>query len=434
MREFFLRKIGVRKIPFRFFLIVFIGCFIIVKYADSQVDTSKVPKDSAALASEIDTSKVQQNAVADTTAMDTSKSGGTIQVSESGGEHSTDSVEHVGSDINRGKRFFLGILPFGRKYEACASCHYINEIDTFNWNPAAMDIARKYQNMDFASFKQVLMAPSSKKLMEVHKDFTLEDADIHAIKSYLTDMAEKGYPKHKLNIMWLVGFIVLILIVVWSLAELIIIKMIRFRLITVIILLGSLTWLTKILYQESTQLGRQQNYAPLQPIKFSHQVHAGINQTDCLYCHSTAEFSKSAGIPSANVCMNCHLIVREGTNSGKFEINKIHDAYDNNKPIQWVRVHNLPDHVFFSHAQHIGAGKLDCAECHGPVKEMNLMEQYSPLSMGWCLDCHRSHKVQFVENDYYRTYKEYHDQITSGKIDSVTVEQIGGTDCMKCHY
>jgi hypothetical protein len=139
-------------------------------------------------------------------------------------------------------------------------------------------------------------------------------------------------------------------------------------------------------------------------------------------------------LPSANVCINCHIIVREGTNSGKFEIDKIHHAFDNNIPIEWVRVHNLPDHVFFSHAQHVGAGKLDCKECHGPVEEMNVLTQHSDLSMGWCLDCHKTKKVQFVENGYYKTYKEFHEQIKSGKMDSVTVEQIGGTDCMKCHY
>jgi hypothetical protein len=288
--------------------------------------------------------------------------------------------------------------------------------------------------MDFASFEQVVMSPSGKKMSQVHKDFTIKEEDLRTVKSYLDDMAQEGYPEPKLNIIWLVGFILLLLVVVWALAELVIIKMIKFRLITVVILLGSLTWLLSILYTKSTHLGRQQNYAPLQPIKFSHQVHAGTNQTDCLYCHSTAEYSKSAGIPSVNVCMNCHIIVRDGTNSGRFEINKIHYAYDNKIPVQWVRVHNLPDHVFFSHAQHVGAGKLDCTQCHGPVKEMNLLTQYSPLSMGWCLDCHRNHKVQFMENDYYRTFKDYHDQITSGKIDSVTVEQIGGTDCMKCHY
>ncbi len=104
-------------------------------------------------------------------------------------------------------------------------------------------------------------------------------------------------------------------------------------------------------------------------------------------------------------------------------------------PVEWVRVHRLPDYVFFSHAQHVGAGKLDCTECHGVVEEMDVLQQFSDLSMGWCIDCHRTRKVDFLDNDYYpETFREYHEKIASGLIDSVTVEQIGGTDCMKCHY
>jgi hypothetical protein len=254
------------------------------------------------------------------------------------------------------------------------------------------------------------------------------------VKHYLDEMAHEGFPHEKVNIIWLLGLISLIIVVLWALIELIFLRKIKIKLITVVILLGSFIWLMNILYNEAADLGRQEAYAPLQPIKFSHKVHAGTNQTDCFYCHSTAEYSKSAGIPSTNVCINCHIIVREGTNSGRFEIDKIHHAFDNNIPVEWIRVHNLPDHVFFSHAQHVGAGKLDCMECHGQVAEMNVLTQHTDLSMGWCLDCHRTKKVQFVENNYYTTFKEFHDQMAAGTIDSVTVEQIGGTDCMKCHY
>ena len=247
-------------------------------------------------------------------------------------------------------------------------------------------------------------------------------------------MAHEGPQGEKVNVVWLVGLLLLVIVIFGSLIDLIFTKKVRPRAIVVIALMVSFGWLAKILYTEAVDLGRQQAYAPLQPIKFSHEVHAGQNQTDCLYCHSTAEYSKSAGIPSVNVCINCHIIVREGTNSGKFEIDKIHHAFENNIPVEWVRVHNLPDHVFFSHAQHVGAGKLDCAQCHGNVEEMDVLEQHSELSMGWCLDCHKTQKVQFLGNDYYTTFKDFHDQIKSGQIDSVTVAQVGGTDCMKCHY
>ncbi len=338
------------------------------------------------------------------------------------------------ADLRRGERFFKGLLPFDIKHESCISCHNLKASDSLNWNPSAMEIAIKYASRDFASFEQVVMSPSGKKMSEVHQGFEIEREDLAHVKSYLDEMVQTGYPQENMEVMWLVGLILLILIVFWALIELIFVKKIKPRIITVVILLGSFGWLTNILYTEAVALGRQEAYAPLQPIKFSHKVHAGLNQTDCFYCHNTAEYSKSAGIPSVNTCMNCHLIVREGTNSGKFEIDKIHYAFDNNIPIEWVRVHNLPDHVFFSHAQHVGAGKLDCKECHGPVEEMDVLRQHSDLSMGWCLDCHRTHKVQFIENKYYSSYKEFHEQIATGKIDSVTVEQIGGTDCMKCHY
>ena len=341
---------------------------------------------------------------------------------------------HSHNDIKRGERFFKGLLPFKSEANSCVSCHNIIPVDTLNWNPSAMEIAIKYASKDFESFQQVVMTPSGKKMSQVHQNFKIESEDLQLVKSYLDQMVHEGYPHEKINVMWLIGMISLVLVILWALVELIFLRKIKIKLITVVILLGAFTWLINILYHEAADLGRQEAYAPLQAIKFSHEVHAGTNQTDCFYCHSTAEYSKSAGIPSANVCINCHIIVRDGTNSGRFEINKIHHAFDNNIPIEWTRVHNLPDHVFFSHAQHVGAGKLDCMECHGAVEEMSILTQHSDLSMGWCLDCHRTKKVQFVENNYYATYKEFHEQISSGKMDSVTVEQIGGTDCMKCHY
>jgi hypothetical protein len=132
--------------------------------------------------------------------------------------------------------------------------------------------------------------------------------------------------------------------------------------------------------------------------------------------------------------MNCHVLIVEGTKSGKFEISKIAAAQESMTPIEWIKVHNLPDHVFFSHAQHVGAGKLDCAECHGLVEEMDIVRQDNTLSMGWCLDCHRTQKVDFENNAYYTVFEEYHRKIVEGEIDSVLVEDIGGSNCMKCHY
>jgi len=103
-------------------------------------------------------------------------------------------------------------------------------------------------------------------------------------------------------------------------------------------------------------------------------------------------------------------------------------------PIEWVKIHNLPDHVFFSHAQHVVVGKIQCQQCHGKIQEMEVVSQQAPLSMGWCVNCHRKTNVQFKDNPYYDTYKLYHEQMAKGTRDHVTVEEIGGTECQKCHY
>ena len=132
--------------------------------------------------------------------------------------------------------------------------------------------------------------------------------------------------------------------------------------------------------------------------------------------------------------MNCHLIVRKGTRSGTFEINKVIASYETQKPIEWIKVHNLPDHVFFSHAQHVTVGKVDCAECHGDVKKMDVIKQVSDLSMGWCIDCHRTKKLDVRNNQFYSQYRALAEKLKNGEIDSVTVTMVGGRECMKCHY
>jgi len=247
-------------------------------------------------------------------------------------------------------------------------------------------------------------------------------------------------------------------------------------------------------------LGRQQGYEPEQPIKFSHETHAGLQQIDCEYCHDGARRSKHSVIPAANTCMNCHTAIKYGSQYGTAEITKIFasvgwdpniDEYiedyedmsteelgeiykmwiafqftDNGGsaseadfeaesqweeivasltnpemgdrsvvgPIEWVRIHNLPDHAYFNHAQHVSVGKVECQTCHGPVEEMEVVYQYSPLSMGWCVNCHRQTEVQFADNDYYKSYEQYHEELAAGERTGVTVEEIGGLECQKCHY
>jgi cytochrome c2 len=194
----------------------------------------------------------------------------------------------------------------------------------------------------------------------------------------------------------------------------------------------------------TVHLGRQQGYQPDQPIKFSHALHAGTNKIDCQYCHQTAYKGKNSNIPSLNTCMNCHKQVSTGPKYGTTEIAKIYAAvgwdpttktYSGTpKPVEWVRIHNLPDHVYFNHSQHVNAGKVKCQTCHGNVENMEQVYQYSPLSMGWCINCHRQTEVQFASNNYYSTYEKIHQDLKNKTIDKVTVETIGGTECQKCHY
>ena len=249
--------------------------------------------------------------------------------------------------------------------------------------------------------------------------------------------------------------------------------------------------------------GRQQGYAPDQPIQYSHAMHAGMHQIECQYCHDGARRSKHAVIPAVNTCMNCHKAIKYGTQYGTAELTKVFAAagYDPNTdtyienyddlseqeletiyktwiadqykvaneveeldregerlveeqwddlvesltnenkekiqgPIEWVRIHNLPDHVYFNHAQHVNIGKIECQECHGKIEEMEVVAQYSPLSMGWCIQCHKETEVSsFGDNNYYlESFKQYHDDIKSGNREKITVEDIGGLECQKCHY
>lgn len=210
-------------------------------------------------------------------------------------------------------------------------------------------------------------------------------------------------------------------------------------------------------------LGRQKDYQPEQPIYYSHKVHAGINQISCLYCHGNAWESKHAAIPSVNVCMNCHkaintyekgpkLYKENGDEvNGTAEINKLYQyaGFDPNnpskwdpakaKPIEWTKIHNLPDHVYFNHSQHIRAGNVQCQSCHGEITAMDEVKQVADLSMGWCINCHRQTNVNFnydstKGNKFYSIYEKFHNDIKDGKMDSVKVKDIGGLECQKCHY
>ena len=213
-----------------------------------------------------------------------------------------------------------------------------------------------------------------------------------------------------------------------------------------IVILGFIVFIVvmKFTFDTLMGIGVTTNYQPEQPIAFSHKIHAGDNGIDCNYCHSSARNSKTAGIPSANVCMNCHANITSGTNTGKIEIQKIYDAIGYNpdtreyiedyeqKPIQWVRIHNLPDLAYFNHSQHVSVGGLECQECHGPVEEMDVVYQHSELTMGWCVDCHRETQIKMEGNEYYTKIHEQMKEKYAGQ--KITVDKMGGLECGKCHY
>ncbi|MDC1310793.1 c-type cytochrome, partial [Flavobacteriaceae bacterium] len=199
------------------------------------------------------------------------------------------------------------------------------------------------------------------------------------------------------------------------------------------------------------QIGVNQGYEPVQPIHYSHKIHSGDNEIDCNYCHSSARVSKHSGIPSLNVCMNCHKSIYEynGETTEEYskefydaEIQKLYKAvgWDDEsqeytgetQAVKWIRIHNLPDFSYFNHAQHVSVGGIECQTCHGPVEEMEIMYQYSPLTMGWCINCHRETNVKVKDNQYY---EKIHEQLSKKYgVDKLTAAQMGGLECGKCHY
>jgi len=219
-----------------------------------------------------------------------------------------------------------------------------------------------------------------------------------------------------------------------------------------ILVVGFLLSSAYFTYGYLMQVGIDQGYAPIQPIHYSHKIHAGANQIECKYCHSSARVSKHSGIPSLNVCMNCHEYIAEYNGEEDLENGYTRDFYTNEikklysavgwdeenqvytgntKPVKWVRIHNLPDFVYFNHAQHAQVAKIECQTCHGPVEEMEIMYQYSPLTMGWCIDCHRESNVD-KDNEYYQ---KVHDELSKKYgVEKLTVAQLGGIECAKCHY
>ncbi len=220
--------------------------------------------------------------------------------------------------------------------------------------------------------------------------------------------------------------------------------------VTVVFLLLSSAYVG---YSYLMQVGIDQGYMPIQPIHYSHKIHSGDNQIECKYCHSSARVSKHSGIPSLNVCMNCHMNIAEYNGEEDLEKGYTKEFYTNEikklykavgwdestqsytgetQPVKWVRIHNLPDFVYFNHAQHVSVAGVDCQKCHGPVEEMEIMYQHSSLTMGWCINCHRETNVNVKDNAYYT---KIHDELSKKYgVEKLTAAQMGGLECGKCHY
>lgn len=437
----------------------------------------------------------------------------------------------IGQDLDAGKKVFRA---------NCAACH-AGDMKTKLTGPALGGSQERWADYggDEALYSwirnsQALVGEGNERAIQVYEEFNksvmtsflnLSDEEIANLLGYIEIVYQNGpYPPVVIenagggavavskDNTWLyiglalvLGLLALVLMrIVINLKEMIQVKetgkepepqtvlqtitnsgVVNFAVFAIVIFGGYLT------VSSAIDLGRQQGYQPIQPIKFSHKTHAGTQQIDCQYCHDGARRSKHSVIPAANTCMNCHRAIKVGSTYGTAEISKIYASigYDPSRdlyipdyedmsnedilevyrkwitaegdtddvegqleaieaaltdkelgddkiagPINWTRVYNLPDHVYYNHSQHVNVGGLECQTCHGPVEEMDVVKAHVPLSMGWCVNCHRETEVQFAGNEYYKDYELYHEQLKDGTRTGVTVEEIGGLECQKCHY
>jgi len=396
--------------------------------------------------------------------------------------------------------FILLLLPFGFSAQAqsdgaalfknnCASCHNKN-MKSKSTGPALGGVQERWESQEllysWIRNSQAVIASGDEYANALYNEYgkavmtsfpQLTDEDIDALLAYVDEKYNEvpvaaaptpgettgtggGSTSKGQYYLLLIALVALALILARIIANLnyiqqvkegnapaerpTLLKILSNRTLVILVIFLAIVFGAYKTVNNAIDLGRQQGYAPTQPINFSHKIHAGIQGIDCQYCHDGARRSKHATIPGVNTCMNCHKAVQGETETAQKEIGKIYTAagYDvatqtySKEPqgVEWVRIHNLPDHVYFNHAQHVVAGGVECQTCHGEVEKMSVLEQASPLSMGWCVNCHRQTEVNFKGNDYYKTWDKYHADLKSGDMDKVTVEDIGGLECQKCHY
>jgi len=358
----------------------------------------------------------------------------------------------------KGQDLFFAKSPCLENGKSCAQCHTVNRIDTFNWNPSLYEIGNRIRSMSFTEFRDLLTDPfGSDLLMEAHVSFVymadtvpkgsfvtissesyrfcFTEEELQCLYNYIrtTALGPQPQARQKINFRaW--GVVLLISLMILVTYDLLISKKIRLRRYHWLTMTICLTAIYLLIRRDLLLLGLQAGYSPDQPVKFSHRQHCLDNQIQCLYCHPAAKHAMSAGFPSTGLCMNCHLIIREGSKAGEFELQKLALAVENNKSIRWKRVCSLPAYVAFSHRQHVGIANLDCLGCHVQLDESDRVKQILPLSMNWCLDCHQQNYVKPKQNDYYSaTYASLISSRQPHGTDSLSVKELGGWDCMNCH-
>ncbi len=367
----------------------------------------------------------------------------------------------------------------------CKTCH---KLDQKMIGPALRGVSDRRDIPWIKSFiknSQALIASGDKTAVDLFKEFNntvmishefLTDADLDNVISYIehgdkvdpaaaatvaadggaTTSAGEGIPSEYLTV--ILGVLVLVLVLILVVLGLIIsvltkyinkqnlpeddkefvsqktdyAKIFKSDAFIIVVTALVIALVAKTALDGLYSVGVQQGYAPTQPIAYSHKLHAGDLEIACQYCHTGVEIGRSANIPSPNICMNCHTHVQNvaGKEGISPEIAKIYAAIDNNQPIEWVRVHNLPDLAYFNHSQHVAVGGVECQTCHGPIQEMEVVGQHSALTMGWCIDCHRQTEIATEGNAYYDKLVQLH----SDSKDALKVKDIGGLECAKCHY
>ncbi len=330
-----------------------------------------------------------------------------------------------------GGKSFQGIVNADGK--SCLDCHYFNEPDTINWNPSAMDLSVRVPIYKAGGIDKYFEALEGVVIKKAHAEIELTGEQQREIIAYLDHLRTSPFVpsepvRWKLSL-FLGMFVFLILLRI---------EKNRIRKLPGIArrIVGIAAWavILVIVVQDALGFNLSKNYAPVQPIKFSHLIHATDNKIDCNYCHPGVLKGKNAGVPAVSFCMNCHQHVKEGTRTGIFEIRKVLQAAEDSIPIHWVRIHQLPDFTYFNHMQHVTIGGVDCVTCHGDVENMHVVKQTEDLSMGWCIKCHDETKVDF-SNEYYKTYyPALNDSLLTGRMDSIMVSDINGRQCSVCHY